>query len=490
MKNINYKNKPLLIITLGSLLIIGMTGCKKLVDVKAPVTSTNAPAVYATDATAIASLTGIYATMGQNIYWGFPTGVNSISVKAGLSADEFTLYNGVTNISLVDYYKNALTANGISPQGSEYWTELYACIFYCNAAIEGLNNAQYLTPTVKKQLLGEAKFLRGFCYFYLVNFFGDVPLALTTDFKVNTALGRTHADQVYQQIVSDLLNAEGLLSDDFLDGQLQQYAGSTPERLRPTKWAATALLARVYLYQQDYVKAEAQSTQVINNAALFTLEDLNNTFLKNSREAIWQLQPVNAGRNTEDAFAFIIPDTGPSNVIGTDGSPCYLSPQLLEAFEANDERKNIWVNHVTVGATTYYYPYKYKLTTQMPVNEYLMVLRLSEQYLVRAEALAWQGKLNEAAADADVVRERAGLSAIAYTSKEDLLSKIFHERQVELFSEWGHRWLDMKRTGTVNDIMAKVTPQKGGSWNTNWQLYPVPLDDVLKDPRLTQNPGY
>jgi hypothetical protein len=86
---------------------------------------------------------------------------------------------------------------------------------------------------------------------------------------------------------------------------------------------------------------------------------------------------------------------------------------------------------------------------------------------------------------------RAGLSAITAVNLQTMLSIIEHERQVELFSEWGHRWLDLKRTGRVNQVMSLITPQKGGNWNTNWQLYPIPLSEMQADPNLKpQNAGY
>ncbi|WP_315815288.1 RagB/SusD family nutrient uptake outer membrane protein [Paraflavitalea speifideaquila] len=94
---------------------------------------------------------------------------------------------------------------------------LYNFVFKCNAAIEGLTRSTTLTPAVKQQLLGEAKFMQAFMYFYLVNEFGDVPLALTTDPQANTLLARSPQAKVYEQIITDLLEAEQQLSNDYLD---------------------------------------------------------------------------------------------------------------------------------------------------------------------------------------------------------------------------------------------------------------------------------
>lgn len=470
------------------LLIFFQFACNKLIDVSPPVTSYTESNVYSSDATAIAALTGIYTNMSLTFRGAFTTGNNSISLYTGLSGDELTLYPGATSTTYIAYYRNALKVNGAITAGSEYWAELYNKVFVCNAAIEGLNNSTNLSSTVKAQLTGEAKFMRAFFYFYLVNLFGDVPLATTTDSKSNAILGRTAKEKVYQQVMTDLKDAVNLLSNDYLDGNLTSYT-SSQERVRPTKWAATALLARVYLYNNDYINAEAEASKVIDHTSLFSLVSLNNVFLKNNSEAIWQLQPSGIGKNTEDAITYILPQTGPSN-----NNPVYLSPYLLRSFEPGDERVSAWIDTLVRGTDTLFFPYKYKSATLgAPVTEYLIILRLAEQYLIRAEAKAQTGNLKEAAEDLNIIRMRAGLlevdNAIA-DSKQRLLDAIFHERQVELFTEWGHRWLDLKRTGKINTIMPTVTQQKGGIWNTNWQWYPLPAGDLIKDPNLTQNTGY
>src|SRR5258705_7850399 len=94
------------------LLLLFQTGCKKLVDVGGPSTSLTGADVYTSDATAAAVLTGLYATMSSGGAVGsFATGINSISVQAGLSADELTLWSGISNTTYVAQYQNALSSN-------------------------------------------------------------------------------------------------------------------------------------------------------------------------------------------------------------------------------------------------------------------------------------------------------------------------------------------------------------------------------------------
>lgn len=486
-------------LSLCFILLTFTVGCKKFVDVGGPVTSTNGEGVYTTDNTAIAVLTGIYINLSRGgINPNFAQGQRSISLLSGLSSDEFELYSGAEQ-AYSGYYSNALFASSTGDIGSEYWGPLYNYIFTCNSAIEGLNNSKNLTVTVKDQLLGEAKFLRAFFYFYLVNLFGDVPIVTTTEHTKTMSLDRSASIQVYQQIIDDLRDAEEMLNVDFLDGNLQPYKAQK-ERVRPTKWAAKALLARVYLYTKDYANAEIKATDLISNTLSFSLLTPNDVFKKNSNEAIWQIQPVTAGFNTQDARTFVIPSSGFSST-----NPVRLSSFLLSQFDASDNRRKNgnWVNSITISNVQYYYPYKYKINTQNSsvtttalLNEYLMVLRLGEQYLIRAEAKAMQGKFQEAIDDINAIRlHHAGFASSlpAPVSQSDAINIILRERQIELFSEWGHRWLDLKRTGTIGSVMSQVTPVKSGGtqqWKSSQQYYPIPFLELQKNQALIQNEGY
>lgn len=471
------------IFTLSTLSILN-TSCKKFVQVPTPITSLNSANVYKSDATASAVLTGIYTKISST---GVSSGLSSTSVYCGLSADEFTLYNPASEPGYVPFYQNSLTNANLA--GGDFWV-LYQTLYIANSAVEGLTNNNSLTPAVDQQLHGEAKFIRAFCYFYLVNLYGDVPLITGTDYKSNELMSRTPKALVYQQIITDLKEAQSLLSDQYLDGTL---LNPTSERVRPTKWAATALLARTYLYTGDWADAVTEANLVIGNSNTYSLSALNSVYLKNSSEAIWELQPVNSRQNTPDGLFFILPVSGPNL-----NKPIYLNSDLINSFESGDQRLTNWVGKVTATSggvsTNYYYPYKYKVNVPgAPVTEYEIVLRLAEQFLIRAEAEA-QGTgtgTSGAVNDLNVVRNRAGLPNYAGPlDKASLLTAILHERQIELFSEWGHRWLDLKRTGNVDAVMSIATPKKGGSWQTNKQLYPLPQADLQNDHNLTQNMGY
>jgi len=475
----------LLLLIFSVNLILYIASCKKLVEVDPPITRTTGASVFSSNASAIAVLNGLYSKLSVSAYPA--TEVSSVSLWTALSADELTLWNGVTSVDAISCYTNSFSSSVSSGVGPNFWSPIYNNIYTCNSVIEGVGASTTLNPNVKNQLLGEAKFMRAFLYFYLINLYGDAPLVVTTDYKINSSLHRSPIAKVYEQIISDLKDAQSILSEKYLDVTL---LNETNERTRPTKWSATALLARVYLYTGNWSDAETMATEIINHSSIYSLENLSNAFLANNSEAIWQLQPVTYPiTNTQDAKLFIIPPSGFS-----EETPAYISTYLLNSFEYGDQRKVNWLGKYTDTDLNldYYYPFKYKINQpNEPVSEYLMILRFSEQYLIRAEARAEQGKGADAITDLNLIRNRAGLDD--YKGALDLdrvKAAIMHERQVELFTEFGHRWLDLKRTGMADAVMSIVTPEKGGSWSPNWQLYPIPSGDIQRDPNLVQNKGY
>jgi len=464
-------------------MLLGQFSCKKFVEIPPPITSPTAGTVFENAGTATGAQLNIYQAMYNN-YNSY-----DISSKFGGMADELTSYSSGYN---KPYYLNAVLPNYVQPA---QWAIPYNYIYQSNAVIEGLAASKTIPASIKNQLTGEALFTRALWHFYLTGWFGNIPLVTSTDYRVNGIAGRTQQQIVYQQIVTDLQSANALLNANYVD---QTDTAITTDRIRPNAVAALALLARVYLFEQDCVNAEAVSTKVISNS-LYTLEpDLNNVFQATSREAIWQLAPPtgNTGQvtnNTLDGYEYILiaaPGTA-------DNNSSTISPQLIDSFEPGDHRKTSWIGTYTdttvSPAVNYNFPFKYKVYQSLDISEYTVVLRLAEQYLIRAEARAQQGETGGALADLNTIRHRAGLGDYAgATDKTSLLAAILHERQVELFTEWGHRWMDLVRTKNVNAVMKVVTPQKGATWKADGHqaLLPIPLSEIQKDNKLTQNPGY
>lgn len=461
------------------------SSCKKFLNVDAPNNQVTEISVYNNDNFAASVITGIYKNISNNAP-NYDMGINAIFLYTGLSGDELVPFNP-TEEPYSRYYLNMLSGQKNDPQGTLAWASIYNNIFTINSLLEGVANSSGLTPGVKQQLLGEARFMRAFCYFYLINLYGAAPLITSTDYKQNGQLPRAAVDLVYTQIIEDLHEAQNLLNINYLDGSLLK---PTSERLRPTRMAATALLSRVYLYAGNWIGADSAATALIENKSLFNLTDLDGVFLNNSEEAIWQLQNIWDSKGTVIAETFIPTVSG--NQIST---PVYLSSQLMNSFETGDQRRIKWINSVTAAdGTVYPYAFKYKVhsdgSAAVPQTERLTVLRLAEQYLVRANARLKLGNLTGARDDLNQIRNRAGLLNVVADDEPALLKAIIHERQHELFTEWGDRWFELKRTRQIDEVMTIVCPQKGNTWNTNWQLYPLPYEDLIADKKLTQNEGY
>ena len=467
-------NAKYVINILALTLIIHCFGCTKFVDVDPPKTLLLTSEAFKTNESATAVVTGIYSQMlSLN---ASPAGFGA-TLYPGLSADELANFNSSADI-------NQFTTNQLSPLNaivSTIWISSYKMIGQANSAIAGLTKSTTLSPAIKAQLLGEAKISRALIYFYLVNLYGDVPLVLTTDWTANQAIARTPKAQVYAQMIQDLREAATETNETYPTG----------EKVRPNKYAALALLSRVYLYINDYSNAETTASQVIESGKYGPLPDVDDVFLPNSDEAIWQLSPtLGLGYVTYEGYTFI-----PSST--TRPPAYYFTNSLLNAFEPGDKRKDHWIANREYLGTTYSYPFKYKLANSSGgLNEYYTILRLSETYLIRAEARAQNNDLTGALADLNIIRDRSRadvtadvpnpLPALSSLSKADVLTAIEHERRTELFAEWGHRWFDLKRTAKADAILG---PQKS-NWNVNSQLYPIPQAEILSDNKLTQNPGY
>ncbi len=463
----------LLLLTVAELPLL--TGCNKLLDAGTPSDKVITSQVYSNDTLAQAALIGIYYKMMDN--FGPMNGY--MSRFPGLCTDD--LNRGTVLAEDTPFVKNILPAD--NKLVWQIWTLDYAYIYQCNDVITGLTGNNKITPALRDQLLGEACFIRALTYFYLVNLFGDVPLVLNTDYTQNDNLPRTSVQEVYEQMVADLNLAQSLLIDAY---------ATTPEfpgaRVRVNRLAVKALLARIYLYQGEWAKADAAATEVIQNN-IYQLEDVGQAFRFNSREAILQFMPVSNLYNTAEGSLFLplAPNVRP---------PFIVSDSVIKYMEPGDLRQ-AWIKPLTVSGKQYKIPFKYKQNLYIPPrDEYNIVLRLAEQYCIRAEARARLNRLPEAVSDLNAIRKRAGLQGlITISTQTQALAAIEQERHIEFFAEWGHRWFDLKRWPAragdgkkrIDEVMSALRPD---TWQPTAALWPIPNDERIRNGALSQNPGY
>jgi len=328
-----------------------------------------------------------------------------------------------------------------------------------------------LTLEEKDRFKGQALFVRAYFHSLLVNIYGDIPYITTTDYRENNEVSRLPLVDVYDNIITDLTDAVDLL---------EVMEGNSGERVLPGQDVAKALLARMYLYTEQWELAASMATDLIDT---YSLEmDINHIFLKASPETIWQLKPGDTPRNTQEANQLVIQFI-PGQIYA-------LSDTFLQAFEAGDLRYTNWVGSIsnTDNTVTLHFAHKYKaLFTETESLEYSILFRLAEQYLIRAEARAHLGSIPGAQEDINAIRNRAGLANTLANNISDVLEAIIHERRVELFTEQGHRWFDLKRTGNASEVLSSIKP--------NWQgtdiLFPIPETELETNPNLLpQNSGY
>lgn len=455
-------------VTLAALfvLLIGSGSCDSFVEVELPKSQLTNTVIFEDYATANAAMSDVFSKIrDRGLLTGAPYGLSN---QLGCYTDEIIFYGSAANPTF-DFYTNAVLPSNSTV--ALFWNNSYNQIYAANAVIAGVRGSTKLSESNKALLEGEALFVRALLHFYLVNLFDSVPYVTTTDYRENSQLTRTPVKEVYQQIISDLEASSILLPENY----------NNTARVRPNKSAVKALLARVYLYNESWELAANAASAVLNSTNLYLLKDnLNTVFLKESTETIWQFMPSATGKNTDEASTFIF-FAGPPPLVG-------LNVSLINSFTPQDLRKALWTKTITKTSSTWYHSNKYKeFNYTTPSKEYSIVLRLAEQYLIRAEARAQQGDLIGAKEDLYKIRQRAGLSQTTAVTKEEILQEILKERRLELFTEYGHRFFDLKRNGQLDAALSLLKP----GWSNKDRLFPIPESELSVNPNLRpQNEGY
>ena len=163
-----------------------------------------------------------------------------------------------------------------------------------------------------------------------------------------------------------------------------------------------------------------------------------------------------------------------------------LAPTFYDTFDSNDLRKSHWVNNLTINGVTYHQPFKYKIKLNN-TEEYGVFYRLEEAYFYLAEAFAYQEKTSDAAEVINIIRNKRGVSDLPLNlSKDAFITELLREANKEFFTEGGHRFLDLKRNGRIQDLASLKS-----TWKTYNDLFPIPEKQTLINKNLLpNNPGY
>ncbi|SFN08975.1 Starch-binding associating with outer membrane [Algoriella xinjiangensis] len=369
------------------------------------------------------------------------------------------------------------------------WTKFYKTIGRSSYSIKYTTEST-ITDTEKSRLIGEAKFLRALSYFYLVRMFGDVVIQDLED--ASTYSVRQPKAEVYAYIEEDLLDAISKLP------LKSEYAAK--DLGRATKGAAQGLLAKVYLYQGKNQQAYDMATTVINSGQYDLEADYATTWrveTENGKESLFEIQ----ARGTAVAHG-VQQYSETQGARGTGGWGWGFnvpSQNLLDAFNAEGDAIRRDATIIFRGETLYdgrlvptsvenpMYNEKAYSSANLGSGDgdkNIRVIRFSEMLLIQAEAANEIGQ--DALSSLNRVRARVKLAPVSGLSKDQLRTKIWNERRLELAFEHD-RWFDLVRTGQAKAMMAA----NGKIFVTGkHELFPIPNAQLIQTPSMTQNPGW
>lgn len=475
-------------IILFSLLLTLSTSCSTDLLEESPQTFISSGEFYKTEADFNAALTGIYSD------------IRSVAGERDLR-DVFSENSDTPESAedVGDIWKNNPSADMWSIRNG--WRIPYSIVNNSNLILEELATAE-IPESAKNKIEGEAKFLRAFAYFQLVQLFGDVPLRIETARSLSqTTLPKSSQEDVYNLIISDL---------SFAESNLPNVAS---DEGRVYKLVATALLAKVYLttagfplnITANYGLAKTKALVVIAEKPL-QITDYSLVFHNSNytSESIWEVlvSPPNIGNSLHSM-------TAPT---GNTTAKLLPTDDFINSFPNGDRRKEWgikdgYTNELgnIIVSRTYYNKFINEQffedeltpsTANNSLNYTIPILRTAEMYLIAAEAeneingpTGAYGYINE-------IRERARIDKNNLThvpdlsglSKEEFRTAVLNERKWELFIE-GNAWFDLKRTQTFNLVQSArgsklVVPI--GIYNNTWLI----SDYEISNNDIDQNPSY
>lgn len=434
--------------------ILLLSAACNVLDIE-PTDSIPASAAFKDKAGIERGIMGSYSSLQSLSYYG-----RTFCLFADLAADNLEHPVDATNSDYGEVDNNSILPENGAVEG--LWMAMYDGINVANNVIVKVPGIQDMTDAEKNAALGELYFLRALSHFNLLNFFGAIPVKTSPTVGVGQLNApRIPVSDVYTQIIEDLQFAE------------QNLAPSSSKKIRASKYAATALLARVYLYKGDYDLAWEKADEVIKDGGYTLLPNFGSVFSADgSAETIFEIDFIETDRNR------IAENNFPKTLNGR--REVQPTSDLINAYEALDARENLSIAMDGVNA----YAIKYSDLSKGEDN--VIILRLADMFLIRAEAEVNKisPDLDAVIADIDTIRNRAGLAPTPANNVNDLILAIEKERRVEFAFE-GHRWFDLVRTGRAQAVIPTVS-------NLNKTLFPIPLSELQTNtnPEMIQNPGY
>ena len=470
------------------------------------------------------AVNGMFHPIANTFFWG-----RILHTGAVLRSDEFNIRPFGINTTMSTFQGEP----GTSRWATEPFQEGYKSIFRANAVLENTNAENVPDTDERNSLVGQAHFMRGYVYWYLLHLYGNIPLVTQTpqgdaDFFPSQA----PREAVYDQIEADFRQAADLLPD----------AWEGVDQGRPTSGSAIAMLGKTHLYQREWSEADAQFARIMDGRYALLPGDryLENftTENENNEENVFSLQYL--GRESF-AWGTDIPGVGTLGTYHIDYAPPakspdqshFINPWIRDLFEANGEtiRRDATLAYDYPGSTGYggvpfledfdadlavaeaenrpaIFTRKYagmEIGTRDQVdflgtnvgNDWRIV-RYADVLLMKAEAMNESGDAAGAAELVNMVRMRAEVDPIDDgMSQEDMRQAIIDERVLELTGE-SHRFFDLVRWDLADDYLGPNSlhsehPKSlsGGVFQSGkHELVWIPQSEIDANPNLVQNPGY
>lgn len=448
---------------LTAVLLFNMS-CEKFIETDFPSNQIPTQLVFEDEQTADAALAGLYSGLWTNSM--FSGGIDGMGALLGTYADDLNCVYTSSSNGALDLFNNQQIPTNTAV--TSFWTYAYQQIYAANSIIEGAKNSKTLSGAVKDRIRGEALFVRSLLYMQLYQIFDEIPYTDTTDYVVNSTLGRMPKDEFLTKIETDLSETVNLLPSAY----------KNTERIYPNKYAGYMALAKMKMLLKKWEEADVLCFTIVQNSAYVYQTDMTKVFQKSGSHIIWQLKPKNNNDATKEASLYTFTGAPTSFV---------LRPDLVSSFSTTDLRRQNYMAAVPFGQQTNYRSAKYKNLAVNNPTEYSIIYRLDEVYLMQAEILTELNRASEAIPLINRSRQRAGLTALSITlSPNDVKIQMREEKRREFFTEHGIRFFDLKRWGLLDQLVTVKPNWK--SFHLNW---PLPQKELLLNPKLNpQNTGY
>jgi hypothetical protein len=492
---------------LSAALVTVVSSCSKIIE-QSPQNSPYDQVFWQSEKDANQALAGDYALLRKalTVYndKDWQDGNMSHFAYGDLSTGEFSEFNHYAYNFLVQGGHNFGIADFTGDYISSFqdWTPHYKTITQSNTILEKVPNIsadKFKDPSGRNKIIGEALFLRAFSYFYMVRIWGDVPLITKYDPQPGNSVNIPNTSElvVLDTCINDLKRAISLLP--------WGYENPGEAGVRANAGAANALLAHVYMWK-DFLTKGAESSNLQNaisaieeviskgGYSLLPSTEYARLFKGKSEEGIFEIgMSFEQNEQQQETGFYYITLIDPYIKGKTEKWGILDGNRINDYFEETDKRREAFFDFTDpddpilvkyCGGNKENVVYKDAANfSQTAVNSNIIIFRLADILLLRAEANAKMGNYAAARTDLDEIRAtKGGLEPYAGTD-EELYDEIISERARELFCE-GHLWYDLVRSGSLTWRVEGFSEDRYA--NEGWK-WPISRKLFLNNNVLVQN---